>query len=177
MTIFNDRTAEIHKWNDDMNSLKLPRIRNACNRNFLPLVLCPFGCLEFSSKAGRISLDIVFQRYLLQTQLRMMNKCQGLKYVKWARDDFIRLGWEYDCWLLNKDWCVRPSIVFFDGIPYVLSFREHDKGNKLMMIHPPPQPSGNLASKYSDQLCHCCVRSRTIKPLQKKRLFNSISNA
>ena len=37
-----------------------------------------------------------------------------------------------------------------------------------MMIHPPRQPSGNLPSKYSDQLCHCCVRSRTIKPLQKR---------
>ena len=98
----------------------------------------------------------------------MMNKCQAFKYVKWVRDDYIRFPWEYDCWLLNNEWCVRPSIAFDDGIPYVLSCREHDKGNKLMMIHPPRQPSGNLASKYSDQLCHCCVRSRTIKPLQKR---------
>ena len=97
-----------------------------------------------------------------------MNKCQAFKYVKWVRDDYIRLPWEYDCWLLNKEWCVRLSIAFVDGIPYGLSCREHDKGNKRMMIHPPRQPSGNLPSKYSDQLCHCCVRSRTIKPLQKR---------
>ena len=65
--IFTDRTVEIHEWKEDIHSLKLPRLRNACNRNFLPLVLCPFGCSEFSSKAGRISLDVVYQRYLFQT--------------------------------------------------------------------------------------------------------------
>ena len=96
MTIFNDRTAEIHKWNEDMNSLKLPRIRNACNRNFLPLVLCPFGCSEFSSETGKILLELVSQRYLLQTRLKMMNKCQAFKYVKWVRDGYIRMLWEYD---------------------------------------------------------------------------------
>ena len=50
----------------------------------------------------------------------------------------------------------------------MLSCRDHDKGSTLMMIHPPRQPRGNLCSKYSDQLCHCVLRSRTIKPLQKR---------
>ena len=41
-----------------------------------------FGCSEFNSKRGRVSLDIVYQRYLFQMQLRMMNKCEAFKYVK-----------------------------------------------------------------------------------------------
>ena len=64
----------------------------------LSLVLCPFSCSKFSSKTGRILLDIVHERYLRQTQLRMMNKCEDFKYVIWARDEYIRLAWEYDCW-------------------------------------------------------------------------------
>ena len=166
--IFVDRTIEIHEWNDDVKSLMLPRLRKACDRNFLPLVLCPFGCSEFSSKVGKISLDIVFQRYLIKCHIKLMNKYEGLKYVQWTRDDYIRNYWEYDCWLLNENWCVRPSIAFIQGASDVLSCRDHDKGSTLMMIHPPCQPRGNLGSKYSDQLCHCVLRSRTIKPLQKR---------
>ena len=99
-----------------------------------------------------------------------MNKSEAFKYVKWARDDYICLPWEYDCWLLNKYWCVRPSIAFYDRIPFVLSCREYDKGNKQMMIHPPLQPSGNLSSKL--------FRS-TLSSLFKKQktIFNRLSNA
>ena len=115
----------------------LPRLQKACGRNFLPLVLCPFGCSEFSSKVGKISMDIVFRRYLNKCHIKLMNKCEGLKYAQWTRDDYIHNYWEYDCWLLNKNWCVRPSIAFIEGVPYVLSCRDHDKVRKLMMIHPP----------------------------------------
>ena len=37
-----------------------------------------------------------------------------------------------------------------------------------MIINPPRQQRENLGLKYSDQLCHCVLRSRTIKPLQKR---------
>ena len=79
--IFVDRTIEIKEWNDDIKSLMLPRLQKACGRNFLPLVLCPFGCSEFSTKVGKTSFDIVFQRYLNKCHIKLMNKCEGLKYV------------------------------------------------------------------------------------------------
>ena len=76
---------------------KTPQTKKCMQQKILPLVLCPFGCLEFSSETGRVFLDIAYQRYLLQTRLKIMNKCQAFKYVKWVRDDYIRLPWEYDC--------------------------------------------------------------------------------
>ena len=57
-------------------------------------------------------------------------------------------------------------MTFIDGVPVVLTCDDHRRGCKNYIIHPPRNPSVNLPSKYSDQLCHCCIRTRTIKPMK-----------
>ena len=50
-----------------------------------------------------------------------------------------------------------------------MSCDDHNKGSKSSFIYPPLSPSEYvLPSKYSDQLSHCAIRTRSIKPMQRK---------
>jgi hypothetical protein len=148
--------------------MSLLNLKKACNECFIPNILFSFGCIEFWHKVGTVSLDIIFQCYLCKSIMEIMNKSQAYKYVQLTRDDFTHEDDNNDCWALNEDLMVFPSIKFVDGTPFVLTSHDHQKGNKQLMIHPPHQPFNNLPSKYSDQLCHCCIRTQTIKPMQRK---------
>lgn len=170
---FIDRTDEILRFNDAIGSYSLPKLRDECNNVFLPNILCPFGCTEFRHKFGCLSLDIIFQRFFRKCFLKLMNPDSALKYVESAREDYIRgEGDYYDYWLMNYKWQIHPSIAFVGGVPYILTCREHNKGTQCHIIHPPRQPFHNLPSKYSDQLCHCCIKTRTVKPLKRKTYSN-----
>ena len=158
----------MNDWERLISSQTLPNLKKACNKYLIPKVLCPFGCSEFTFKAGTVSLDLCFQRFLPKVLLKkFISNKEGLKYIECAREDFIRNDGDYDCWLFNDDWQVMPSIAIIDGVAKVLTCRDHNNGSKLYHIHPPRQPLHNLPSKYSDQLCHCVIRSRTIRPVQK----------
>ena len=167
-SFFEDKTKDIIHWDEQINSYLLPNLRDACNKYIIPTILCPFGCSEFIHKCGHVAIDMIFQRFLPKCTLKKyMNDIKAFDFVKSARDDYIRTENDYNSWLLNtNDWGIRPSIAFFDGIPYVLTCRDHDKGTKKFIIHPPRQPSHNLASRYYDQLGHCSIRTRTVGQLR-----------
>ena len=168
---FVDITHDIKRWNDLNDSHLLPNLRDACNELLVPKILCPFGCSEFKHRCGTVSIDIVFQRYLPKCLLKkyLINK-KAFKFIETARDDYIRKNDDYDAWLLNfKDLKIEPSIAFVNGYPQVLTCHDHDRGSKLYSIHPPRQPIHNLPSRYSDQLCHCVMKCRTVKPIQKSK--------
>ena len=66
-------------------------------------------------------------------------------------------------------WNIRPSITFVNGAPRVMTCDDHDKGTTYLFSHPPRLPNNNmLSSKHSDQLSHCAIRTRSIKPMQNK---------
>jgi len=164
---FRDISVDINDWNNLISSETLPNLRDACNKHLIPTVLCPYGCSAFIHRTGSISIDLIFQRYLPSVELKkFISNKKYLSHVESTRDDYIRMKDDYDKWLLNEKWAVLPSISFIDNVPYVLTCDDHHKGTKLHIIHPPRQPLHNIPSKYSDQLCHCCIRSRTIKPLK-----------
>ena len=167
---FVDRTYDIQRWDELITSCTLPNLRDACNELLIPKILCPFGCSEFYFKHGIVSLDIVIQRYLPKCLLKkyMSNKA-GFVYIETARDDYIRNENDYDSWLLNDEWKIEPSIAFIDGAPHVLTCKDHTKGSKLYHIHIPRKPGPTLPSKYSDQLSHCVMRCRTVKPMKKSK--------
>lgn len=154
-----------------INSYTLPNLRDACNKFMMPNVLCPYGCSCFIHRHGVISLDLMLQRYLQKCIIKKMySNRNGFKSLESTREDFIRCDDDYDRWLLNDDpmWAIRPSITFVDGVPFVMTCDDHDKGSKSLFIHPPRSPSQyGLPSKYSDQLSHCAIRTRSIKPIQK----------
>jgi predicted GIY-YIG superfamily endonuclease len=170
LPFFVDRTKEINDWDNLIGSYSLPNLRDACNKYLVPTILCPFGCTEFNHRCGHISIDIVLQRFLPKVILKKLySPISSFQFIQNARDDFIRTDDDYDEWLSNVKWRVQPSYAFINGVPYVLTCKEHNKGSRSLMIHTPRQPSPHiLSSMYSDQICHCVIRSRTVKPLEHK---------
>ena len=70
-SIFIDQTENLSKFKSDLNSGELSRLLTALdNEKIMNVnVLCPFGCTEFCFKAEYINLDVILQRYLLDTIL------------------------------------------------------------------------------------------------------------
>ena len=129
----------------------------------------------FVFRCGHVPLDVIFQRYLSQHIFdKVYTEDLHKKYinrVENARNDFIRSSVsDYDCWLLNEEWYVLPTIrIIKDYCPVVLTCQYHHKGNKAMMIHTPRLPKHILPSKYSDQLAHAVIHSQTVRPMRKTK--------
>ena len=49
-----------------------------------------------------------------------------LSKVKWLRDDFFRDENNVDMILMNTKWKVLPSVAFVDGIPQLMTCKDHD---------------------------------------------------
>ena len=172
---FIDQTCEMKDWEERISSLTLPNLRIACNKFCIPYVACPFGCSTFIFRNGYIGFDIILQRFLPKCPFKKFMTNKNLfKFVESVRDDFIREDDDYDCHLLNRTWCILPSLCFFEGAPFVMTCDDHHGGTTKLFIHPPRSALGhNLPSKYSDQLCHCAIWTRTIKPMAKKYYSNA----
>lgn len=67
------------------------------------------------------------------------------------------------CLLGNDKWRVRPSIAFVDGVPRVLSCRNHGGGSNGKCLYPPRNPHGTIPSSMGDQISPAAVRPRNIR--------------
>ena len=167
---FNDISLDILEFKSDIDSLLLGRLKDGTNKHIIPTVLCPWGCTEFIHNVGHMHLDYVLQRFLRKVLLVMPNNHTQCIFANTCREDYIFRESEYECWLFNKDWTVRPSIAFVNKIgPVLLTCRNHNGGTDKHYIHPPRQPYHILPSAKGDQLCHVCIKPRTIKPMKASK--------
>ena len=168
-SIFVDITHEKQVWKEDIKSYMLSRLASSCNKYMMPNILCPWGCTEFNHKCGYIPFQLVWQRFLPKCIIDLINKGDNekVKFVQSARDDYIRFKNNYECWLLNPKWRIKPSLIIDPekGV-LVLTCRHHNSGTTKLMLHVPRQPHHILPSRESDQLCHGVIKSRTIQPLK-----------
>ncbi len=170
-----DRSLEKDEWTSDMESQLLLRIASSCNKYMLPCILCPWGCTEYVFSCGYLSLDIVFQRFLPRVNIDLINNINVLKYVQFARDDYIRFDSTYDSWLLNQDeWMVMPSVCYVDGkgMQFMVC-KDHNKGSTSAYIHPLRQPNHILPCKFSDQICHAVIKPRTLTQMKAQKYSNT----
>ena len=169
--IFIDRTTDYETWNIGINSGILSNIADVCNKILMPTVLCPWGCSDFLHSAGEIDIVLVLQRYLRKINLN--SDGDDLAVIDPARDDYIRKTFDdYDTWLHNPNWRVAPTIVMKNGIPYVLTCKDHNGGSSYLHVHCLRWKT-NISSHLSDQLCHAVVKPRTVKTM--KVGYNSTS--
>ena len=140
----------------------------------LPCVLCPWGCTEYVFSCGYVSLDIVFQRFLPKVNIDLIHNINVLRYLQYARDDYIRFDGKYACWLLNQEeWTVMPSVCFVEGkgMQFMVC-KYHNKGSTSYYIRSLRQPNHILLCKYSDQICHTVIKPRTITQMKAQKYLN-----
>ena len=101
-------------------------------------------------------------------------KTAVIENVLHARDDYVRFDNEYDVWLLNSQWKIKPSITFINGIgPQIMCCRDHHGGCKKMFLHCPRQPNHILPSRYADQPCLAVIKPQTIAPMKANTFSNT----
>ena len=55
----------------------------------VPCVSCPWGCSEPIFHSGCVSLDLIYQRFLLKVNLDVIKDISVMKYVTYIGDDYI----------------------------------------------------------------------------------------
>ncbi len=168
-----DRTSELTHWNSCINSGKLSKLSEACNRHMVPCILCPFGCSEFIFSTKNVEFDLMLQRYLQHVIITTINPKKKMDFIFNAREDYIRFDERYETWLLNDEWEVLPSVCFIEDKPTCLTCRDHENGCRKFYCHHCRQPSHNLSAARSDQLAHAVIRPRTIRPMKSSTYSNT----
>ena len=170
-SFFRDYTVEADEFQSVLNRNKLGELKTACDAFLMPVILCPWGCSEYSHRCGSVSLDLIVQRYFTEVDLKLYSLRNGLRKLATARDDFLSLS--RDVHLRNKDWEVWPTIVFREGVgPVVLTCEEHNHGTCKQYFHA-PKTGLTIPSYRGDQLSHAVVSPRTIKASKANKYSNT----
>ena len=165
-SIFLDVTDRKNELEGGIAQLRAAEMRRVCNKHLLPLVRCPWGCSEYFHRCGSLSLDLIARKIFGPSVTSMFG---GEKYV---RDGSVKMEGlaidysdsEHSPYLLgNKDWKVVPSVAFINGMPQVLTCRNHLSGSRGKCFYPPRNPNGIMPSQMADQIAPAVVRPRTLK--------------
>jgi len=143
----------------------------ACNEHLHATVWCPWGEAEYLHKCGSLPLDLIVNRLYGDCMMTIEgNARKEIQKVNGILDNYLDGGSRI---LYNPEWEVRPTIVFENGAPVVLTCRRHKSGCKGRYLHLPRNPRGTLPSLQCDQLTPAVVRPRTLKQLKVHQFSDS----
>ena len=133
---------QAHRRGCDVKSLL-----QCCGFYEMPLVLCPWGCSEFSGAAGSVPFDLILQQTLRHVELPMLSDRAMLKRTNFIRSDYMRTHQDdYECFSLNPSWRVLPSIHWETSRgPMFATCRHHVNGEAKQ--HFPHQSLKQLPSR------------------------------
>ena len=171
---FTDVTDSLRRFEDMLDGLELGNIRKVCNELNFPTVYCPWGCATFLQDVGGLDLQAVFHHVLRKRRVKVAGTTvskETLPFCLSMRPDF--LDPRHPRHLLCPDMEVLPSIGNHrtKGM-CVLTCACHSGGTLKRYYHVPRSPFG-LMSHAGDQLAHCVVHHRTVKPMAPKRYSNT----
>jgi len=171
---FVDVTDDLQRFEDMLDTLRLGDIRNLCNELNFPTVYCPWGCSTFLQDVGALDLAAVFHHVLRKRRVKvaMVKKSKEvLPFCLSMRPDF--LDPRRPRHLLCPKFEVCPSVgLHRSGGMCVLTCALHSGGTRDRYYHLPRARIG-LMSGLGDQLAHCVVHHRTVKPMAPKRFNNT----
>lgn len=171
--IFVEKTEELGDWTQNINSCTYSGLRDTINKHMFPKVLCPFGCTEYIQEGQQLPIDTIVQRYLRRLYLKKRITKRDKQFNS-ARDDYLTIGAMNYEWVSKEEWKAMPTIILDSKKgAVVVGCRRHGRGCRDFYIHTPKQPKNILPAKYSDQLCHCVIQSRTVRPLKRSGFSDS----
>lgn len=165
-SIFEDRTTDLNRFNEDYTSGKLARVVEAMNNETVvnSNVLCPWLCSTSCLEAGKLPLDLMVQRMLPKIILPLFSSHDKYRNVHWCSNRYCREEDEYPTIMLNDKWKVKPTVLLGEDGLQVLTCKTHGGGQDKLVLFPPESPSGHiLNAEQSDQLSHCVKHPRVAK--------------
>ena len=171
---FKDVTDDLRRFATMMDNLELGEIRRVCNDINFPTVLCPWGCSTFLQDVGVLSLPAVFHHVLRKQGARVKMTAVSRRVLLSClsmRPDYLDPS--HPKHICAEQFTVYPSVAFHPekGMS-VLTCKHHCGGTTKRYLHVPKSELG-LPSDLGDQLAHCVVHHRTIKPTIAKKYSNS----
>ena len=110
----------------------------------------------------------------MKVNIDLMEDITQIKYVRYTRDDFLRFSGNYEQWLFNSLWNIRLSISFDVGKGMkFMTCKDHNNNSISLFIHSPRQPNYILPCKYSDQIYHAVIKSRTKLQMKAQKYSNT----
>ena len=71
-----------------------------------------------------------------------MEDVSQMKYVRCTRDDYLHFPGNYEQWLFNPLWKIRPSILFVEGKGMrFMTLKDHNNCSISLLLHPSRQPN------------------------------------
>ena len=174
--LFDDRTLGLTNFLNDVESCNPGRFVKALKneKDFLPNVLCPFGCSEYCFKGKHLEWDLVIQRLLLKVLLPHIDK-NRYRSVQHMWDQYDRKDNDYNTILLNKEWEIRPAIVISEtGCPRVVTCRNHGLGSNCQVLYTPRYPDHHLSAKWTDQLSPIVLQPRIARTTRAKEFCTTL---
>jgi len=110
--LFDDRTFGMTNFLKDVGSGHPGSLVKGWknDKEFLPTIMCPFGCSKYCFKGDHSPWDLVIQHLLLKVLLPLIHKSSYL-HVQHMWDQYDREDHDFDTILLNPEWEIKPSIV------------------------------------------------------------------
>ena len=173
-SMFVDRTIPLSLFEDDLDSGDQSRLMNALANEEVNIsnILCPFGCTDRCRKAEYAEWDLIIQRYLLKTPLKIDSKrADRHRFYHAMSEQYFRDEGDYDHVELNPEWAIMPTIILSVDGPQVLTCRHHGRGDDHHRLYPPRPPHHDLSATRTDQLSHVTIKPRIAQPT-----FTSVSN-
>ncbi len=171
-----DITFKQHQIRECLAANKAAMLKKVLNEYFYPVVKCPWGCTDYSTKCGVIPFNVVLQRLLGNDVVCLSPSKED--HVQGVREDFLvehEMQETYFFGFMN----VMPSAAFdidSDGNP-TLSFltcsRRHDGSCRECYLHMPRSLQNALPSRHGDQIAPAVIVPRVLKPVQARAYSNS----
>ncbi len=137
--------------------MKLGEIIDECDEPLHAKVKCPWGCSKFLHKTGYVPFDIMYAKVLDRSEVPVMSKMSKKCNLCGMVNDFLIHDFG-ELILLNPAWQVTPCMSYILGVgPCILTCRDHRKGCKQKMFHPPRNPFGPLPAPFGDQLAPAVI--------------------
>ena len=180
ISIFKDRTIDVHQYDQDYNSGQLCRIIKAMKKpNVVNMnILCPWNCSSNCINSGYIAFDIMIQRMLSKITLPLYSDAKDYRLVHWSSNQYYLRYNKYSTIMLNNNWTVQPSVILNKNGLQIMTCKYHNKGKDKLTLFTPQSPNKHIFnSTYTDQLAHCIQIPRvtkSVKPMKYCTKFGMV---
>ena len=97
------------EWNLDLESHFLSLLPYKCNNYLIPCIFFQWGFTEYNHWCGYLPFDIFLA----------VSPKTYIKFIVFARDDYIHNEFQEDCWIFNTGWKLNHPLLWNNSKLYM----------------------------------------------------------